>query len=125
MRMNPVVENGAPSEELAINGSGLTVAGEKEAEEMAQPGAKRPRVWGLVYCPHCDQKVSKTTFYRHRKSFFSATTKTWSKVMAPICDSDSDSSSSTEHVTDQDDIPVTTDSPPSASKPAGIYSYSA
>ena len=27
---------------------------------------KRSRVWRSVYCSHCDQVVSKSTFHRHR-----------------------------------------------------------
>ena len=45
---------------------------------MEQPEPKRSRVWGVVYCPHCDQEVSKTTFYRHRKSFYCKETNSWS-----------------------------------------------
>ena len=29
------------------------------------------------YCPHCDEKVSKSTFYRHKTKFFNLLTKTW------------------------------------------------
>jgi len=29
------------------------------------------------YCPHCDEKVSRTTFYRHRAKFFNHLNNTW------------------------------------------------
>jgi len=33
---------------------------------MATPKEKRPR----LYCQHCQQTVSNSTFYRHRVTFF-------------------------------------------------------
>jgi len=29
------------------------------------------------YCPHCEEFVSKTTYYRHRKRFFNHLENTW------------------------------------------------
>lgn len=32
-----------------------------------------------VYCPHCDKKLSKTTFYAHKRLYFNQLTRKWSK----------------------------------------------
>lgn len=31
------------------------------------------------FCPHCNQSVSKRTYYRHRRANYSSSTKTWQK----------------------------------------------
>jgi hypothetical protein len=38
-----------------------------------QPGEKRPR----LFCQHCQQSVSNSTYYRHRERFFDTAKKTW------------------------------------------------
>ena len=30
-----------------------------------------------LFCPHCDQKVSKTTFYRHKRCYYDSRSKRW------------------------------------------------
>ena len=32
-----------------------------------------------VYCPHCEQNLSKTTFYAHKRSYFNKLKREWSK----------------------------------------------
>jgi len=29
------------------------------------------------YCPHCEERVSKATYYRHRRKFFNHLDNTW------------------------------------------------
>ena len=31
----------------------------------------------MFYCPHCQQQVSKTTFYNHRAQYYQKMSKTW------------------------------------------------
>lgn len=54
-------------------------------------GQKRPR----LYCEHCKQSVSNSTYYRHRARFFQEETKEWTtgdRADAGAADSGSDSS---------------------------------
>ena len=30
-----------------------------------------------LYCPHCEEKVSKSTYYRHRAEFYDPRTRSW------------------------------------------------
>ena len=32
-----------------------------------------------MFCPHCEQYLTKSTFYRHRREFYNPITKTWDK----------------------------------------------
>ncbi len=38
----------------------------KETEEELPPTAKKRRVYSYIYCPHCQQNVSKSAYYRHK-----------------------------------------------------------
>ena len=50
---------------------------EKENDQVAELPAKRIRA--SILCPHCDQYLSKSSYYRHRFSFYNKLTKQWSK----------------------------------------------
>lgn len=41
------------------------------------PRAKRPR--RSILCPHCNQHVSKSTYYRHKADFYNKQADEWSK----------------------------------------------
>lgn len=47
------------------------------------------------FCPHCNQSVSKRTYYRHRRANYSSSTNTWQK--------DADFSDESGGETSQDD----------------------
>ena len=38
-------------------------------------GVKRRR----IYCEHCENHLTKSTYYRHKSKFFDVATKTWAK----------------------------------------------
>lgn len=38
-------------------------------------GVKRKR----IYCEHCENHLTKSTYYRHKSKFFDVATKTWAK----------------------------------------------
>lgn len=42
-------------------------------EEVAAGGSKR------FYCRHCEQEVSKSTLYSHKKLYYDKRAKLWSK----------------------------------------------
>ncbi len=44
----------------------------------------RKRVRASVLCPHCDQYLSKSSYYRHKSSFYNKVTKQW--LTSSICD---------------------------------------
>ena len=35
------------------------------------------RRWKNLFCPHCDQEVSKTTFYQHKRRYYDRRAKRW------------------------------------------------
>ena len=35
-------------------------------------------------CEHCDQHISKTLYYQHKKFFYSADSGTWKKITAEV-----------------------------------------
>ena len=39
---------------------------------------------GKYLCGHCNQKISKTLYYQHKKLFYSASTKSWKKEIKGI-----------------------------------------
>ena len=38
------------------------------------------------HCGHCNEKVSKTLYYQHKKLYYSCTDKVWSKTTSPDVD---------------------------------------
>ena len=39
----------------------------------------RDRRWKRIFCPHCGEVVSKTTYYRHRQEHYDKTIGKWKK----------------------------------------------
>lgn len=37
----------------------------------------RGRQWQRIYCPHCGEQVSKSTYYRHRATYYDTVLETW------------------------------------------------
>lgn len=37
----------------------------------------RSRQWQRIFCPHCDERVSKSTYYRHREKYYDVRTGEW------------------------------------------------
>ena len=37
------------------------------------------RQWRKLYCPHCNEMVTKTTFYIHKRSFYNPRSKQWAR----------------------------------------------
>ena len=50
--------------------------------EVAEPEAKRRRIWSEVVCPHCSDHVTKTTFYRHKRLYYDRQTEQWQRATA-------------------------------------------
>ena len=48
------------------------------------------------FCPHCEDFVGKTTFYRHKSKLFNKHTKTWNENTGRLVDSESSSESRDE-----------------------------
>ena len=41
------------------------------------------RLWQRKYCPHCDETVSKSTYYRHRSEYYDGNMWKTSKSQSP------------------------------------------
>ena len=50
-----------------------------------------------IFCPHCEELVSKTTFYRHRDNHFDVRKNEWKKEHYYVRDIDSDIDSSSDN----------------------------
>lgn len=46
--------------------------------KMREPRGKIKRK--LLYCPHCAEIVTKSTYYRHKSKFYNKDSKTWMVV---------------------------------------------
>ena len=50
---------------------------------------KRKRIRGSIFCPHCSDTMSKTTCYRHRKTFYDKSINKWNTnegcIELPVC----------------------------------------
>ena len=46
---------------------------------MEKPPSKRRK---LQFCPHCERRVSKSTWYRHYSMYYNQVTATWEKISA-------------------------------------------
>jgi len=70
--------------------------GSGAAQEQAKVSCrKRKRIRGSVFCPHWSETVSKTTYYRHRKTFYDRSSNKWNTdegcmELQPTSDSESD-----------------------------------
>ena len=40
---------------------------------------KVPRRWQRAFCPHCEDTVSKSTYYRHREKYYDVRSGEWAK----------------------------------------------
>ena len=61
-------------------------------------GARRRRDAARKWCPHCFQRVSARTYFRHRSQFFDSVSRTWKCANeAPTTTSQDDSSDSGEY----------------------------
>ena len=74
----------------------------------------RRRKWRNLFCPHCDQLVSKTTFYRHKRSYYNHSTKQWKTDREKALTNDLSTSSSDD---DQDAPPTFTEGAEGTTKP--------
>lgn len=45
---------------------------------------REPRQWQRIFCPHCGEKVSKSTYYRHREEFYDVRSGGWKGSDDPI-----------------------------------------
>lgn len=48
-----------------------------KSNRESRPGKVTPR--STKFCPHCEQFLTKSTYYRHRTEFYNPITKTWDK----------------------------------------------
>ena len=79
-----------------------SAADEVDDRDGAIPRPKRPR--RNLHCPHCEETVSKTTYYRHKASYFDENTRKWRRIVADTeCDS-SDSDTLLFGVDGRDDV---------------------
>jgi hypothetical protein len=51
--------------------------------------SRETRQWQRLFCPHCEAKVSKSTYYRHREEHYDLCTGAWRKCTDDpvVCDS--------------------------------------
>ena len=42
------------------------------------------------YCPHCGERVSLSTFHRHKRLYYNETSRTWTKKSDVLSDSGSE-----------------------------------
>ena len=51
--------------------------------------SRETRQWQRLFCPHCEEKVSKSTYYRHRAEHYDLRTGAWRKSTDDpvVCDS--------------------------------------
>ena len=56
----------------------------------------RKRKRAMVFCPHCNKRVSHTTFYRHKSTFYNRKLRKWSSTVKSKADNDSSGTSSSE-----------------------------
>ena len=54
-----------------------------------------------LYCEHCEQYLSKSTYYRHKSKYYDPSNRTWSKC-ANV--DDIETASSSEHLGEEEDI---------------------
>ena len=52
----------------------------KKAAECQIDEPQKKRTWAEFVCPHCSDTVTNTTFYRHKRQFYSAKTTRWITV---------------------------------------------
>ena len=66
-----------------------------------------------IFCPHCEEFVSKTTYYRHRDNYFDLQTNEWrikgcryarDSMEEDICSSSDDESNSTPEDSQEDEM---------------------
>lgn len=79
--------------------------------EAAEPVAKRRRTWSEVVCPHCSDRLTKTTFYRHKKLYYDSQTGQWQHTSAthtPGSDARDASSESDGHSAEETDCDLLT-----------------
>ena len=61
-----------------------------------------------IFCPHCEQYLAKSTFYRHRREFYNPITKIWDKQKTFIPRRD-ETTSTDDFDMEQDNIHVIPD----------------
>ena len=67
-----------------------SVGGDDDCTDSGVPRPKRPR--RSLLCPHCEEVVSKTTYYRHKAAYYNESENEWlRKVNDGYDSSDSDS----------------------------------
>ena len=70
----------------ASNAGGNLGPGRPSQEKSS--GKRRPRK--NLFCPHCDEPVPKTTFYRHKKHYYDSRAKRWAKYVNRELETSSD-----------------------------------
>ena len=43
--------------------------------------SSKQRVYGKIFCPHCNRDVSKSTWYSHYGKYFDSSSNTWTKSL--------------------------------------------
>ena len=54
--------------------------GDNQARPSQEKSSEKRRPRKNLFCPHCDEMVSKTTFYRHKKCYYDSRAKRWTKT---------------------------------------------
>ena len=57
----------------------------------------------IYYCGHCNEKVSKTLYFQHKRLYYSSRTHKWKRDEVPSCSKSSFSFSDTENEAESSD----------------------
>ena len=63
---------------MATTNTACSVSDQDNSTNGLEPQTKRIRA--SVLCPHCDQYISKSSYYRHRSAFYDGYSKNLSKM---------------------------------------------
>ena len=54
------------------------------------PRISKKRKYSALYCPHCDSKVSKSTWYEHHRQYYDPVNKKWLNDVRRSADAERD-----------------------------------
>ena len=55
-----------------------------DGEDSETTVQRQKRQRSLMICGHCDRALTKSTYYRHKRSYFNPVSGTWLRTDAPI-----------------------------------------
>ena len=57
-----------------------------------------------LFCQHCEEKVSKRTYYNHKRLYFDRKTRRWSKTRLFISDTNAEHTTHADNVTESTEV---------------------